>query len=95
MWLRDSSISVTILNAWSLGHKSEPIATLWSFLRSTKLALKWLNHTSFGNVQNSTLDIKSIIETLQILSQTEETLEKERNLQNSLDELLQREQIMW
>lgn len=50
MWLRDSSISKTILNAWSLGDKLEPIAILWSSLKSIKLALKWWNLTSFGNV---------------------------------------------
>lgn len=78
-----------IHHAW---HKSN---SFLARLKQTKLALKLWNRNVFSNVQHRIKILKDLIRTCQSEPQTAHTLHKECFLQRDLDELLQREEILW
>ncbi|KAI5678664.1 hypothetical protein M9H77_09614 [Catharanthus roseus] len=71
-----------------------PSSKLVTSVKHSKSALRSWNKTVFGNIQSSINSLHSLIDSCQSFTQDSQTLKKEKELQNELDELLKREQLM-
>lgn len=63
-------------------------------IRKSKIALRVWNKNVFGHVKEFIEEKKAIIESLQNQTQTAENLAIENLIQNELDEILKREEIL-
>lgn len=95
MWLQDSLIHKIIDQAWNTPVRGSAAFSLPSKLRHTKAALKHWNHAVFGHVGELKRELTRLIDQFQNHDPSSLNYCREEHLQQALDEVLKREELMW
>lgn len=94
MWIRDPWATDIIFSSWNDRVRGSLFFSSIEKIRKTKTVLRVWNKKVFGHVKESIEEKKAIIESLQNQTQTAENLAIENLIQNELDEILKREEIL-
>ena len=94
-WIRDSSSSRVIKEAWGMIHRGNPQFCLSEKIKNVKVKLKWWIKNVFGLIQKRISWLISEIEEVQRLEPNEENISLEQRLQWEYHESLRRGEALW
>lgn len=89
MWIAHPDTCEIIHSAWNQSQ------SFLARLKNTKMALKTWNLSVFGHVQQRIHTLQHLIHNCQTSPQTAHSIQSECTLQQNLDELLKREELIW
>ncbi|PKA50374.1 hypothetical protein AXF42_Ash013463 [Apostasia shenzhenica] len=95
MWLRDPSCSKVVESSWRTAFKPQDRTNLLGNLAAVGKALSNWNRESFGHIQNAIQKTQKSLEHTNKLPISQDRLKEKMALQSQLNELLEREEILW
>ncbi|PKI46345.1 hypothetical protein CRG98_033240 [Punica granatum] len=95
MWIRDPSCSSVVKMAWQEPHFGSPMFILKCKIQSTRKALRRWNRNTFGHVQSQINQLSEDLNSLQQAAPTIGNLALASTIEEKLQELLQREELLW
>lgn len=95
MWTLDRSSTEVIRQAWNSIVSGSPLLQVVRCVKSIEVAMKRWNKRVFGRVHENIKDLRDRIAVLQDSSPSDLLMNKERELQVQLDNLLKKEEFLW
>ncbi|KAL9674710.1 hypothetical protein QQ045_002909 [Rhodiola kirilowii] len=93
MWIRNEEVGNVVAAAWSNGEEMD--MTLANKLHRCSKSLSRWNSENFGKVGKRIRELKEELESIRLLERDRETIAKEADIVEKIDEWRLREEILW